>query len=425
MFWNIILLSVLALGVNSLVENTSFAEETWSGTKFRTVAYFTNWSTHRNYTPQELPYQDLTHVLYAFAAINSSTGEVYLSDIEADTEKLCPDDQLNNTEKNLYGNLKQLYLLKKQNRNLKVLLSIGGAGYSARFASPMSKPGSRLLFALSSVNLVKDLGFDGLDIDWEFPKNETQARNYALLLKEVRGALDNYGQSLHPPYHFELSAAGPATDPEISNLRIAELDPYLDFWNVMTYNYVGDRSSLSGNIANLHQSESHPSSTPLNSQRALNTYLLAGILTNKLNMGMPLFGRSFSDTAGPGKSYIHKNGSSDASILNVKDLPPPGAIEYWDPTTGSSFSYNHKTREMISYDNFGVANQKACYIVSNGLGGAMWWESSGDRAGSGSLIRAVAAILGGYNRSTLAWSPNLLSYPDSKYANLRGGMVGT
>ncbi|KFY30382.1 hypothetical protein V493_01949, partial [Pseudogymnoascus sp. VKM F-4281 (FW-2241)] len=378
-------------------------------------------SANKNFTPQELPYQDLTHVLYAFAAINGSTGEVYLSDIYTDTEKILSADRLNNTEKNLYGNLKQLYLLKKRNRNLKVLLSIGGASYSENFAAPMSKPEGRLRFAHSSITLVKNLGFDGLDIDWEFPVNEGQAKDYALLLKDVRDALDTYGRSFYPPHHFELSAAGPAGDSTIKTLNVTRLDPYLDFWNIMTYDFAGNWSPLSGHTANLLRSQSSPKSTPFSTASVLGWYLYRGIPKNRMIIGMPLFGRSFANTVGPGHSY-DKNGSS--SVYDVKNLPLPGAIEYWDPDHGSSFSYNHKTREMISYDTYGLANQKAHHIKKYEFGGAMWWESSGDRTGSNSLIRTVAASLGGHNRSMLAWSPNHLFYPDSVYANMRRGMPG-
>lgn len=303
-----------------------------------------------------------------------------------------------------------------------MLLSIGGAGYSANFTSPMSRPEGRLVFAQSSIKLVKDLGFDGLDIDWEFPVDEAQAKNYALLLKDVRDALDSYGKSCDPPHYFELSAAGPAGASTISNLNVTRLDPYLDFWNVMTYEYAGNWSPLSGHTANLYHSSRNPLSTPFDTASVCQMYHSIGIPAKKLIMGMPLFGRSFSNTAGPGRSYTHKNGSS--SVYDVKLLPPLGATEYWDPIIGSSFSYNNKTGEMISYDNFGVANQKAQYIIRNGFGGAMWWESSGDRTGSNSLIRTVAVSLGGYNRSMLAWSPNQLSYQDSVYANMCRGMPG-
>jgi chitinase len=72
----------------------------------------------------------LTHVLYAFANINSTTGQVYLSDNWADVDRGRPSGDT----KNLYGSLQSLYKLKKSNRQLKSLLSIGGASYSANFA---------------------------------------------------------------------------------------------------------------------------------------------------------------------------------------------------------------------------------------------------------------------------------------------------
>ena len=162
----------------------------------------------------------------------------------------------------------------------------------------------------------------------------------------------------------------------------------------MAYDYAGSWDKSAAHQSNLFPSTSAPASTPFSTARAIAHYRAHGIPAHKLVLGMPLYGRAFAGTDGPGTPFsgTGEGGSWENGVWDFKALPLEGGREEVDEGVGASWCYDAGRRVMVSYDSLEMAGRKVEFIKEEGLGGAMWWESSGDKGGEESLIGTVRGL---------------------------------
>lgn len=195
------------------------------------------------------------------------------------------------------------------------------------------------------------------------------------------------------------------------------MDQYLDFWNLMAYDFAGSWDTITGHQSNISPSHSNTKCTPFSTHRAVSYYQSQGIASSKIVLGMPLYGRAFDNTDGLGHPFSGiGQGSWENGVWDYKSLPLAGAEEVYDADAKATYSYDKGKRQLVSYDTVEMAREKAEWVRRMGLGGAMWWESSGDGVGERSIISAVVGRLG-----RLDGGRNCVEYPESQFENLRKG----
>ena len=257
------------------------------GQRKEIVGYFPSWKWREKnnfMTFDKIPFKRLTIIDYAF----------WRPRPDGTIEGINPTgDSLNLIGKKGSPNLVSLAHANK----VKVMLSIGGWDDSGNFPMVASTESTRTTFAHECVEVVKKFGFDGIDIDWEYPAyaehNGTSADrvNSTRLLELLRDSLDAYGMQNHKKLF--LSAALAASADHLVGYEIDTLAKILDMLNVMTYDYNGPWTPLSGHNSPLYASPG--SDTLLNVDASFKLFVVKlGVPASKINLGVPFYGHSFA-----------------------------------------------------------------------------------------------------------------------------------
>lgn len=344
----------------------------------RIVAYYTAWSIYgRKYQVEDIPADLITHINYAFA--NIEDGECVAGDAYADKG----------------SNFPGLIALKQQHPHLQTLLSVGGWTWSKHFSDVALTDATRQKFAAACVAFMVQYGFDGLDIDWEYPVSgglEANSRrpedrhNFTLLLAELRRQLDEQGQIDGKHYLLTIAAAAPPS--LAANLELDRLPLYLDWINVMTYDFHTSNERVTNFHSALYAAPDDPASHDLNVDTSLQAFLDGGVPPEQLVMGIAFYGRGWAGVTDANNGLFQPatrlpQGTWDYGLFDYKDLAAnyvnaPGYTRYWHETALVPWLYNPAEGITIIYDDPESIRHKAEYILAHNLGGAMFWELSGD-----------------------------------------------
>ncbi|MDW2800368.1 glycosyl hydrolase family 18 protein [Clostridium boliviensis] len=339
--------------------------ETPSG---KMVGYYAAWEAYKGYCPDQIDASKLTHINYAFANIGPDL-------------KLTlgyPDIDPNN--------IRLLNELKLKNPNLKTLISVGGWNWSGRFSDAALTDASRSAFADSCVDFIVKYGFDGVDLDWEYPvsgglvtnsRRPEDKQNFTLLLQKIREKLDARGAI--DQKHYLLTIAGGADASYVKNVELSALAQYLDYANIMTYDLHGTWDPYTDLLAPLYNNNDYSPQYKTSVDSAVSTWLNAAFPADKLVMGVPFYGYLYSSVNNSNNGlYQTYGGANSISYKDIKTnyLNKTGYTRYFHSQSKVPWLFNGTI--FISYEDPESIAYKADYIKSRNLGGAMIWELSQD-----------------------------------------------
>lgn len=368
----IIALALVFTGCGRATKPKAKKQEVKLDKKYMVVAYV---AAYRDFDFTTIDVSGITHINFAFGNIRD--GEAIFDTTKIDGKNLTPND------------LVKLQSLKSKNPDLKVLVSIGGWMWSKGFSDAALTEESRLKFAKSCATFVEEFKLDGIDLDWEYPNQigagntyrPEDTHNFTLLLKATREQLDLLAQKESKGNHYLLSIATGADQMYVANVEMGEINKYLDFLNIMTYDFYNGLHTTTGHHSNLKASAS-PELDMNSVVHAVDMHVNAGFPAEKINLGIPFYGRIWKGVKTDNNDPLFKKAETvgrGIDYLNfVENINANGYTRYWDENAEAPYLWNAEEKTFISYEDEESIALKVDYLKKRGLAGVMFWEYSAD-----------------------------------------------
>ncbi|TVX93578.1 glycoside hydrolase family 18 protein [Paenibacillus agilis] len=355
-----IFIALLVIGMSAYMYITNTKDEKV------TAAYI---PIYKTIDETQLDYVDIAYISFA----NIDKNEIYFS------KDKNADEEIKNTIKRL----------KQEHQKTRFVLGVGG--YAVDGFSDASLDENRGEFTDNIINMVKELGLDGVEIDWEYPAydawNTQKARdidtvNFTSLMKELREKLDKLPKKNK---NYLLSFAAGTQEWYFTNVEVKKVEPYVDYINVMSYDLTGEWSDTTAYNANLYVDSKGIATNSVD--EIMNRYLSRQIDSKKILMGIPAYSYGWKNVHRDKEKQlqglytvgypidIDKFDISYKSLVSTF-MDKQGYKRYYDDKAKAAYLYNGDI--FITYEDKQALEAKVKYIKEKNLGGAMVWEYSHD-----------------------------------------------
>ncbi|EOA19071.1 hypothetical protein CARUB_v10007736mg [Capsella rubella] len=313
-----------------------------------------------------------THLFCAFADLDPQTNSVIVSDAQEQE----------------FSNFTNI--VKQKNPNVQTLLSIGGRNAdTSAFASMASNPTSRKSFIWSSISLARYYRFHGLDLAWEYPNNDVEMRNFGKLLEEWRDAVEDDAERTERMPLLLTAAVYYSSDYNSVSYPIQEIKEYLDWVNLIAYDFYGSTTNISPPAALFDPS--NPKGPCGDS--GLKEWIKAGLPEKQAVLGLSYVGWNWSLEGGHDAATTQVATSADGTINYDqirKFIVDNGATTVYNSSVVGDYCYSGTT--WIGYDDYESIVTKVRYAKQKGLLGYFSWHLGADdnsglsRAGSSFVL---------------------------------------
>jgi chitinase len=320
----------------------------------RLLAYYASRSGEGvpTYNATTIPYAQLTHIDHAFLRL-APAGDGSLA---------------------IGPNLLEPELIQRAHAaGVKVMISVGGGG-ARGFGPVATDPAKRANLVKNLHKFVVENGYDGVDMDWEFPQGLEERAACTLLMLAIR-------KELPPP--FLVSMATPADPTRQGSYDVIALAQILDFFNVMTYDFHGPWSNHAGHHSPLFLDPQDPAHTHASLRDSIDIYLdYFHVPPEKLNIGTGFYGYEFT-TAGDLWDKCDCRGTTNSRSYGTYIKPrinQMGWVRRFDEAAQAPYLVHESRSEpgFITYDDPESTARKVEYVLGQrGLGGFFTWAIGG------------------------------------------------